>query len=154
MADGQGHMRMLRALAGVKAVHYGLDLVTAALILSRQIVPSGLFVVSDGALLSFSGPILGGVDIAGTTPGADFVLAGVEVIVAILLIAQIYSTTGTYVTSHRCSIVVAGPGLGSQASVANLPGVPAKVLSELEQELLRRHGLQLTSKRDGRRKRT
>lgn len=150
MANGQEHMRMLRALAGVKALHYGLDLVTAVLILTRQLTPSGLFIVPEGALLSFSGPILGGVDVVGTTPGADFALAGIEVIVAVLLIAKVYATTGTYVTSHRCSIVVAGPGLGTKASVANLPGVSGKVLDQLDRELLRRYGLQTTS-RSGRR---
>jgi len=144
MADDS--VRLRRALAAVSAVHYGVDLVTAALILTRQIMPSGLFVVPQGFLLSFTGPILGGADITSDQAGGQFILAGLEVVTAVFLIAQVFSTAGTYVTSHRSSIVVAGTLFGTRPPVANLPGVPAKVLDEFNAQLLLHYGLRPAAK--------
>ncbi|MCY0902006.1 MAG: hypothetical protein OWU32_07420 [Firmicutes bacterium] len=147
MADDSA--QALRALAAVHAVHYGVDLVTAALILTRQIMPSGLFVVPQGFLLSFTGPILGGTDIVSDQAGGEFILAGLEVVTAVFLIAQVFSTAGTYVTSHRCSIVVAGTLLGTQPPIANLPGVSTKVLDQFHKQLLRHYGLRQHTARAG-----
>ncbi|MCI0181835.1 hypothetical protein [Sulfoacidibacillus ferrooxidans] len=125
----------------VKSIHYGIDLLTAALILTGQLQPVGMFVVPEGFMLSFSGPIIGATEITTTTTGAAFVMDGLEVITAVLLIAQVFGTTGIYVTSHRFSIVVAGPPFGSKPSVANLPGVPASILNQYETMTMKHFGL-------------
>lgn len=132
----------LRRFFAVRSVHYGIDVVTAALILTGQIQPAGMFLVSEGFSISFTGPVLGYKGTEATTPGAGFVMGGLEVITAVLLIARVFGTIGVYVTSHRASIVVGGPLFGSTPTIANLPGVPARVLNDYEALAMRHFGLQ------------
>ncbi|PWI56872.1 hypothetical protein [Sulfoacidibacillus thermotolerans] len=142
------NLALLKRLIGVKSVHYGIDLLTAALLLSGQLQPVGMFVVPEGFMLSLSGPLLGGVTMKTTTSGAKFVMAGLEVITAVFLIARVFGTTGVYVSSHRFSIVVAGLPIGSAPPVAALPGVPEQVLHQYEALLMRHFGLMKRRKRD------
>ncbi len=139
-ANGESE-NIFRVLLGVKAVHYGLDLVTAALIVTGQLRPSGVFVVPEGSLISFTGPVLGGPVMKGIDMNASFIMTGLEVVTAVLLIAKVFSTTGVYITSGRASIVVAGLPLGAAASIANVPGVKPGVLNQYERLLMKYYGL-------------
>ena len=94
------------------SIRYGIDLVTAVLLLTGQITTTGIFVVPEGFYLAASGPIFGGVRSTGTSTPATVVLSAVDALVAVLLILQAIRDTGVYITSQRFFIVFSGPIFG------------------------------------------
>lgn len=108
----------------VSGIYESIDLLTAVLLLTGQIVMTGVFVIPEGLYLSLTGPILGGAKITGKSKGASAVLDGLDILAGLLLAMGALTVTGPYVTSGSLYIVVSGPPLG----VTNVPvsAVPGK----------------------------
>ncbi|KYP80498.1 hypothetical protein [Ferroacidibacillus organovorans] len=121
----------------LQGTHESIDLVTAALLLTGQLAPSGLFIVPAGINLSLSGPVLGGVLNQGITPTARATLRAIEVLSAVLLVGEALTTVGLYITAQRASIVLGGPILETPKSKTNIPGVSKKTLDAYQQLLLK-----------------
>lgn len=89
-----------------------IDIWTAILLLTGQITVGGVFVSSGAIWFSISGPILGNVRTEGTTPNANTVQDGIDIITAFLLILGQITNTGPWLSSGRFNLVVTGPAFG------------------------------------------
>ena len=90
-----------------RTVHRGMGLVTAVLLLTGQITIGGVFIAPSDFALSLSG-FFTGTGAVGATDRDNFVLDGLDIITAFLLILNQLQVIGTYITSKRFSIVVGG----------------------------------------------
>jgi hypothetical protein len=94
-----------------RSVHRGMGLVTAVLLLTGQITIGGVFIAPSDFALSLSGFFTGS-GAFGVTDRDNFVLDGLDIIAAFLLILNQLQVIGTYITAKRFSIVVGGPIFG------------------------------------------
>lgn len=104
----------------VQSIHRGMDVASAILLLTGQITIGGVFIAPEEFGLSLSGPFTGSGAI-GTTPNAQLIQDGLDVIAALLLIIGEFDVIGTYITANRFTIVIGGPPIGVAKTVAYVP---------------------------------
>lgn len=90
----------------------GADQFSAILLLTGQITVGGVFFSPGAFSLSLSGPFTG-FGAVGADEAASFVLDGIDVITAFLLIIGQIQVMGAYITAGRFTIVVSGPPFGA-----------------------------------------
>lgn len=112
----EGDEGMSKYAASIESIRmitqYGVDVTTAALLLTRQITTNGIFLVPGGFYLAATGPVLGGVRSIGVDLPYTAVLRAVDGLLAILLILQVIRVTGPYITTQRFFVVFSGPIFG------------------------------------------
>lgn len=107
----------------VSGIYESIDLLTAVLLLTGQLMMTGVFVVPEGLYLSLTGPIIGGNKMEGKNKNAHAVLDLLDIFAGLLLAMGALTVTGPYVTSGSLFIVVSGPPLGiTDVPVSAVPG--------------------------------
>lgn len=115
-----GNSKLYHADFIPQGVLRGLDVIVAILLLTGQISIGGVFFAGNGFALSLSGALTGA-EVLTTDLQASWVLEGLDVIAAFLLILDEVHVVGTYVTASRFTIVISGPPFGVPLTEGYLP---------------------------------
>ncbi|MED2970708.1 MULTISPECIES: hypothetical protein [unclassified Fictibacillus] len=123
----------------IGALQRGLNLATAALLLTGQITIIGVFVTPGGFRPSLAGPLTGDTRLEGINgnQAATTLIDVIDIGLAILLIADQIRVTGSFIGSARFTINVSGPIFGVPKPVPTLPSIRRE--SAFFQKVVSRH---------------
>ncbi|KSU80246.1 hypothetical protein AS030_20105 [Fictibacillus enclensis] len=123
----------------IGAIQRGLDLATAALLLSGQITIIGVFVTPRGFRVSLGGPLTGEdrLEGIGGNQAATTLVDVIDIGLAILLISDQIRVTGSFIAPGRFTINVSGPIFGVPLTVPSLPQLKRE--SAFFQKIVSRH---------------
>lgn len=126
-------------------VQYSIDFLTAILLLTGQLVTTGIFLVPDGLAFASSGDVFGFPRVEGRTPALSVDLDFIDVVSALLLILGQVRVLGPYLSGSGLFIVYSGQIFGYKSIPA--AKVPASEKSKLFGQVIQE--MALNSLEDG-----
>ncbi|WP_026679075.1 hypothetical protein [Fictibacillus gelatini] len=130
----------------IRFVQRNIDIITAVLLLTGQITIIGVFVTPGGFRLTVGGPLTGAsrLESKSGSKTVNAIVDVIDIILAILLIADQINVRGTFLTSKRFTLNIGGPITGVPSTVPDTPDLKEiltdfKVISKhfyIDQELV------------------
>lgn len=128
------HIQAERDLLIVKSMQRELDIITAALILTGQLMMNRILIEPGGFTLTIGGPLTGRERSEGINgnKALSFVIDVLDIILVILLLTDKINVLGIFISHGGFSLTVSGPIFGVPKSEVTLPGTK-KIFNEFHE---------------------